>query len=266
MLGKLLYTFPNALKKTVNINVNYCFPELADAEKKTLIRTNLIETAKNVTEAGPLWLWPFAKLNRCIFEGYGFNDLKIELDKGKGAIIVAPHLGAWEVIGLHCAMLYPMTNLYRPPKLEALNDLIKKGRKKTGAQLVPTNNSGIRALFKALRAGELIGILPDQDPGKNKGIFVPFFGHQANTMTLVSRLAIKTKAPVFYSFAERLSNGKGYKVHYYKAKLAINEGPLAQSVEYMNKEVERLIRLKPSQYQWSYKRFKTRPDNEAAMY
>lgn len=266
ILGKLLYTFPNSLKNTVSTNINYCFPEQTQTEKKNLIRANLIETAKNATEAGPLWLWPMAKLNDYISGGQGFNDLKIEVAKGKGVIIVAPHLGAWEVIGLHCAVFYPMTILYRPPKLKALNDVVKNGREKTGAQLAPTNKSGIRALFKALRQGELIGILPDQDPGKNNGIFVPFFGYPANTITLVSKLAIKTKASVFYSFAERLSNGKGYKVHYYKAKLAINDEPLVQSVESMNKEVECLIRLKPSQYQWSYKRFKTRPDNEAAMY
>jgi len=266
ILGRLLYKLPSSLKKTVSTNIDYCFPDLSHAEKKTLVRANLIETAKNATEAGPLWLWPIAKLNAYIFDGQGYDDLKVELDKGKGAIIVAPHLGAWEVIGLHCAMVCPMTILYTPPKLKALNGLIKKGRGKAGAQLVPTNNSGIRALFKALRQGELIGILPDQDPGKNNGLFIPFFGYQANTITIVSKLAIKTKAPVFYSFAERLSNGKGYKVHYYKAKLAINDEPLAQSVEYMNREVERLIRLKPSQYQWSYKRFKTRPDNEAPMY
>ncbi|NOY72069.1 MAG: lysophospholipid acyltransferase family protein [Gammaproteobacteria bacterium] len=266
ILGKLLYKLPNSLKDTVSANINYCFPELSHTQKQKLIHANLIETAKNVTEAGPLWFWPMEKLTPYISEGHGYDDLKIALGRGKGAIIVAPHLGAWEIVGLHCATLYPMTSLYRPPKLKALNNVVKKGREKSTAQLVPTDNRGIRALFTALRRNELIGILPDQDPGKNNGIFSPFFGHQANTMTLVSKLAIKTQAPVFYCFAERRRHGQGYKMHYYKAEFAINDAPLNQSVALMNKEVEKLILQKPSQYQWSYKRFKTRPDNEPAMY
>jgi KDO2-lipid IV(A) lauroyltransferase len=125
---------------------------------------------------------------------------------------------------------------------------------------------GVRALYQALDRGELVGMLPDQEPGAGNGVFAPLFGIQANSMVLLSRLAIKTGAPVIFAYAERLSHGRGYHLHFLPAPPAINQAPLEHSVAIMNEMVETLIRQKPQQYQWGYKRFRTRPAGESAIY
>ncbi|HEC28720.1 MAG TPA: lipid A biosynthesis acyltransferase, partial [Gammaproteobacteria bacterium] len=130
----------------------------------------------------------------------------------------------------------------------------------------PTSTTGVKALFTALAKKETIGILPDQDPGGDGGIFVPFFGMPANTIKLASRLTQKTGAPVLLLYAERLTHGHGYVIHFHKPGKDIYSTDLTVSATAMNRSVEACIRALPSQYQWSYKRFKRRPSGESSPY
>jgi KDO2-lipid IV(A) lauroyltransferase len=143
----------------------------------------------------------------------GRELVEAAINKGNGIIFVIPHLGAWEVVGLYGSTHWPVTSLYRPPRLTGLDQLIRKGRERAGARLVSTDVNGVRSLRKALSHGEAVMILPDQDPGRGAGAFAPFFGIQANTMTLLSRLAGKSGATVLTAYAERLPKGRGYHVH-----------------------------------------------------
>ncbi len=266
IVGWCMLYIPNRLRETVATNIKLCYPNLSPNQKEKLRKQSIIETGKTIAEAGPQWLWPSEQLMSLVKEGPGVNELKATLAQSKGAIIAAPHLGAWEIIGLYCSTLHPMTSLYRPPRMQELAAFVRKGRERLGARLVPTDAQGIRALFRALGQHELVGILPDQDPGRQNGIFAPFFGYQANTMTLLSRLAIKTNTPVFFMFAERLPHGRGYRIHCRRGIEAINAAPLERSVALLNKEVEACVNQIPEQYQWSYKRFKTRPSGEPSIY
>jgi KDO2-lipid IV(A) lauroyltransferase len=144
--------------------------------------------------------------------------------------------------------------------------VMKQGRQRLGGKLAPTDVSGIKQLLKALKQGEMIGILPDQDPRKSGGVFAPLFGIQANTMTLLNRLANKSGATVLIGFAERLPWGKGYHIHLLPLPEAIGGKDIELSARVLNEGVERAIRLAPSQYQWSYKRFRTRPKGEEPLY
>ncbi len=125
---------------------------------------------------------------------------------------------------------------------------------------------GVKALCHALADKQNIGILPDQDPGNNGGIFAPFFGVTANTMALVSRLAKKTGAPVIYIYAERLPKGRGYRIYFHDASDAVYDSDTIQSATAINQGIEYCVREHPEQYQWSYKRFKTRPAGETDFY
>jgi len=129
---------------------------------------------------------------------------------------------------------------------------------------VATDASGVRALLTSLRDGEVLGILPDQDPGDEGGVFAPFvfapfFGIAASTMTLVSRLALKTGVPVFLTWAERLPRGRGFVLHLRTLPEVTTAGSLEASVAALNRGVEAAVRSLPAQYLWTYKRFKTRP-------
>ena len=170
------------------------------------------------------------------------------------------------MVGLYGSTHWPMTSLYRPPRQPALNEVMRHGRERAGAKLVPTDAGGIRALYKALGRGELVAILPDQDPDRTAGVFAPFFGVQANTMTLLSRLATKTGATVLMAYAERLPKGSGYRLCFQETDAALIEGDDAEKAIHLNQAVEQCVLKQPSQYQWAYKRFKTRPDGEGKFY
>ncbi|MBK8183125.1 MAG: hypothetical protein IPK63_09600 [Candidatus Competibacteraceae bacterium] len=131
--------------------------------------------------------------------------------------------------------------------------------------MVATDASGVRALLTSLRQGEVLGILPDQDPGKEGGVFAPFFGIAASTMTLVSRLALKTGVPVFLTWAERLPHGRGFMLHLRVLPDVTASTSMEESVTAINRGVEAAVRSLPTQYLWAYKRFKTRPPEEPTL-
>jgi len=265
-IGWCLLLIPNDLRRISTTNIPLCFPEVTAAQQRRLLRASLIESGKTMTEAGALWLWPAPRLTALVQDTSGEEHLRAALAAGKGAILAVPHLGAWEMVGLYSSLHYSITSLYRPPRLADLGEMVRRGRERFGAKLVPVDAGGVRALYQALGRGELVGMLPDQEPGAGNGVFAPLFGIQANTMVLLSRLAIKTGAPVIFAYAERLPHGRGYHLHFQPAPPSINQAPLEHSVAIMNEMVETLIRQRPQQYQWGYKRFRTRPAGESAIY
>jgi KDO2-lipid IV(A) lauroyltransferase len=266
VIGWGLLLIPNDLRRGSATNIPLCFPEFTAAQQRRLLRASLIESGKAITEAGALWLWPAPRLTALIKDTIGEEHLRTALAAGKGAILASPHLGAWEMAGIYSSLHYSITSLYRPPRMSELGELVRHGRERFGAKLVPVDAGGVRALYQALGRGELVGMLPDQEPGAGNGVFAPLFGIQANSMVLLSRLAIKTGAPVIFTYAERLPHGRGYHLHFLPAPPAINHAPLERSVTVMNDMVATLIRQSPQQYQWGYKRFRTRPVGESAIY
>lgn len=266
IIGWGLILVPNDLRRISRINIPLCLPDLTPAQHSHLLHDSLIEAGKTMSEAGALWLWPAQKVLGLVRETSGEEYVRAALKAGKGLILATPHLGAWEMMGLYGSARYPTTSLYRPPRLAEMAELIRHGRERTGAKLVPVDASGVRALYQSLERGEVAGMLPDQDPGAGNGMFAPLFGIQANTMTLLSRLAIRTGAAVIFCYAERLPFGRGYHVHYIPAPPDVNAGPLERSVAGINEMVERLVRQQPEQYQWGYKRYRTRPEGEQKIY
>ena len=264
-LGGLLGRIPNPLRRTAARNLALAFPDLAAADRNRLLRANLRETGKLLLELGPLWLWPGARVLALARGPAGEAVLADVVQRRRGAIIITPHLGSWEMAGLYYSSHYPLTILYRPSRL-GLDELSVQGRGRVGGTVVATDAQGVRALLTALRQGQVLGILPDQDPGPEGGVFAPFFGVAASTMTLVSRLALKTGVPVFITWAERLPRGQGYALHLRALPAVTAAASLEASAAALNQGVEAAIRALPTQYLWAYKRFKTRPPGEAKLY
>jgi KDO2-lipid IV(A) lauroyltransferase len=266
VLGYLAYLIPNSLHKPTRVNIALCFPELNEQQRAHLIKQSFIELGRVAVETGALLLWDKHRTLNLVKKVSGEEFIQQAFNRGKGIIIAAPHLGAWEMIGLYCSSKNPMTSLYRPLRMERLNPFVRKARQRMGATLVPTDASGVRALYKAVAQNQMIGILPDQDPGDEGGVFAPFFGVPANTMTLLPRLMQKTGAAVIFSYAERLPRGQGFHVHFLPAPAASRTDDLQQAAAALNLGVENCVRQSPAQYQWSYKRFKTRPPGETRFY
>lgn len=260
--GWLLWRIPgNSVRAIAERNLALCFPEVPCHERDALLRWNLQETGKLLCELGPLWLWSGERVLKLVRDPVAGEAMLAEAVRQKtGAILLTPHLGSWEMAGLYYSSRHPLTILYRPSRL-GLDAMSCQGRGRLGGKVVATDPSGVRALLAALRDGEVLGILPDQDPGPEGGVFAPFFGIPASTMTLVSRLALKTKVPVFLTWAERLPRGQGFRLHLRALPEVTAARSLEQSAAALNGGVEAAVRSLPAQYLWAYKRFKTRPPN-----
>jgi KDO2-lipid IV(A) lauroyltransferase len=266
LLGQLFSLLPNRHRRITLRNLQLCFPELSERQRARLLVQSLQETGKTLLETATMWSGSGRHLMGLVREVEGEEYLKAALAEGKGVILAAPHLGCWELIGHYIAQRAPITCLYKPPENAAVEAAMREGRMHLGVKLAPTDTSGVKNLLAILRAGEVAGILPDQDPREGNGIFAPFFAIATNTMTLLPRLASKSGATVLVSYAERLSWGRGYRLHFIPCDPAVNERDPLVATTALNAAVEQAIRHCPPQYQWSYKRFRTRPAGEASLY
>ncbi|AMP01897.1 bacterial lipid A biosynthesis acyltransferase family protein [Collimonas arenae] len=184
------------------------------------------------------------------------------LDAKTGVIFLTPHLGCFEIIAQAIAAKTSLTALYRPPRKDALKPLIEGARGRHNLLLAPANLAGVRTLFKALKKGQAIGLLPDQVPQNGEGIWVDFFGRPAYTMTLPAKLQQMSGAPLILSYAERLPFGRGYVIRFVPFEGNLGDTPEQQTLA-INRAMEQLIARCPAQYIWSYNRYKTPPGVEA---
>lgn len=258
--GRLLYVLPSRAKDTTHRNLAACFPERSAAEIDGLTCDSLQHTACTALEMGKSWLWPMAKLLPLVTETEGMEAFNKAVASKEGLLLLAPHLGNWEIFGYYTATTTDAVFMYQPPKLPALDNLLRKTRSRGGIELAPANRQGVAQLLRKIQRGGLVGLLPDQVPTDGGGIHGNFFGHPALTMTLVSKLLARKKVPVFCGFAERLPGGRGFRVIVQEAHPQIYSADLAESVAGLNLSVEACVRRAIPQYQWEYKRFRRQPD------
>jgi KDO2-lipid IV(A) lauroyltransferase len=147
--------------------------------------------------------------------------------------------------------------MYRPLRSEKQNEYLFARRNQGNLTMASADKSGILKIQRALSNGELVGMLPDQDPGEDGGIMAPFFNKEVNTMTLLARLAQKHNAQVLMFWAKRLDKGRGYDLNFEPVNLCKDGDDLESCVKVMNKSIESLVRKTPEQYMWGYKRFKS---------
>jgi KDO2-lipid IV(A) lauroyltransferase len=224
----------------------------SERELRKLLHANIREMGKGVLELPWVWRRPLAQVVASIRQCHGWEHFEAAHAQGKGVIMLTPHIGCFEVIGLCIASRQPMTCMYRPPRWKSLDTLMHEGRERGQMQLAPTDLGGVRQLLKALKRGQVIGVLPDQAPGNGEGEWAPFFGRSAYTMTLIGRLMQASKAPVVMCHCERLPHGAGYVLHF----SPLHFDPAGSIPQQMNALLEQVIRTCPAQYLWSYNRYK----------
>lgn len=202
------------------------------------------------------WLW-FRDPDEVLARVRCRNDAPAQAGwaRGKGVIFLTPHLGCFEITARWIAGRAPITVLFRPARLRLLGPVLAAARNAGQMTAAPATLAGVRALLRALRRGESVGLLPDQVPGAGDGRWVPFLGAPAYTMTLPLRLAQATGATVVLVFGERLPAGAGWCLHFEP----MTEPPTPEAV---NAAMERLILRLPQQYLWGYNRYK-RPAGSA---
>jgi KDO2-lipid IV(A) lauroyltransferase len=260
LLGWLVAQLPLEITKVTQKNLELCFPELPVAARRRLGVKALTHTGCLMMEIGSAWFKPVEDNLRLVTRVRGQSIMDDAAAKQRGVIVIAPHLGNWEWLNNYTSQRYPGVMVYSPPKHMQFDAVLRQSREIGGGRLAPANASGVKSVFKHLKLGGVVYILPDQVPGKEGGVFAPFFGVPAFSMTLVSRLANKTGASVVAVYGKRLAAHNGFEVVYINADERIYSNDLQVSVAGLNATVELCVRDAPEQYQWSYKRFKRSPE------
>ncbi len=263
-LGWLVFAVSPTYRRRFLANsrqAGYTFGQVAGA---------VASTGRMVGELPRLWMGTRGKrtgIAEVPFTWHQLENVQNAYAKGKGVILLTPHLGCFEIVAQawaqqFSAQLGPMTALYRPARKVWMQALVANSRSRKGLQTVPTNLTGVRQMIKALRKGEAVGLLPDQVPPDGMGLWAPFFGKDAYTMTLAARLAAQTGATVLVGWGQRLPWGRGYNIHFYELDQGLTDN-LDDAVQRMNRAMEALIRGCPTQYLWGYGRYKS-PRKEVA--
>jgi Kdo2-lipid IVA lauroyltransferase/acyltransferase len=266
-VGWLLWVVHASPRRRARISLSLAITRISTESRQNLLRQTLIETGKSLFEVCRIWSGNPSATIGLVREVRGLDLFEKALVDGHGLIIAAPHLGCWELLNYWLCSRTPIAIVYRPPRQAALEALLVRARGALSAEQVRAEGAGVRKLYKRLTGGGVVGILPDQQPKQGEGEFAPFFGTQALTMVLLPRLAQRTGATVLFAFAERLSRGEGYCIHFLPAPKDISANDLPTAAMALNQGVENCVLLAPAQYQWSYKRYSVRPPEDArALY
>jgi KDO2-lipid IV(A) lauroyltransferase len=212
------------------------------------------------------WTRPHARNLAMLRERHGEALFDAAIAAGRGVIVAAPHYGNWELLNQWLASRTPLAILYKPPESKIGEAFLRRVRADDASaarvEQVPAEGSAVRRLLRVLQAGGVVGILPDQQPKGGDGVFAPFFGIDALTMTLLPRLAARTGATVLYAYCERIASpgaAPAFALRIEAAPDGIASDDAAEGARALNAGVERIARRDPAQYQWTYKRYSRRP-------
>lgn len=256
VLGRLGAILPGRYRKRAFENLRLAYPEATSA----MDRLAMIELLQMFLELPYLWARRNADKLDQIIRCDDWALIDDALAQGKGVILISPHIGAFEMLGPFYTRRHNATVIFKEPRMQWLKLLINRIRLSPALKLVPANQTGVKGLVKTLIKGETIGFLPDQVPALGDGVYAPFFGKDAYTITLVQRMQAIRNSPIFTVGLERLPKGKGYRFHIVPMSQALPESPELAAAQ-INAALEQMVRKMPMQYLWGYNRYKTpRPD------
>lgn len=266
MLGWLMYKQPNSARHIAKVNIALTMPELDGAAQQSMVKEALKHTAISGVEMGVMWGASPEKGRNLVRTVHRMDILQNALSSGRGMLLCVPHLGNWEVLNHFMTMHTSITAMYRPAKNATLDRWMLESREKTGIRLVPTTRAGVMALLETLENKGVVGILPDQVPKLQSGVFAPFMGVETLTAKLTHELVKRTRPVVVFAFAKRLEDGAGFDIHFIEADERLYSEDSREAACGLNDSIERCVRECPEQYQWTYKRFKRPPEGEPNPY
>ena len=258
-VSKLIWRTSEKQRRITTKNIQMCFPHISNDEQIQLAQSSLSETIKSMFELGIIWKKYKGNIEPLIQNIHGLDVFEQALAKNQGMLMAAPHFGNWEVLNFWLSKYPGFAFLYKPPSEPKIETLLLKYRGASGAQQITANAKGVRQVFKVLKDKKILAILPDQQPKNGQGLFAPFMGQPAYTMTLFSKIAAKTRVPVVFAVAERLNNGAGFDLHFKTTPNGIY-ADVQSSVETINQVIGSIAEINPSQYQWTYRRFSIQED------
>lgn len=265
-IGLAMMLMPNAtMRRVIRVNLSLAYPNLNSLQQEALEKASVYSQFFTAVESIKSWGMPTSYSLGQIHRVYDAAILTNALKNPNGLIAVVPHFGTWEVMNAWLNQYARPVIMYKPSKNIAVDRFMLEARQRLNAMLVPTNESGVRAIFRALKQGGVTAILPDHVPDHTGGIYSEFMGQRVLTTTLVSKLAQKTQCSVVGLSCIRRNDGLGFDIVCDLLDSEILSKDLSRSVDCLNKEITRMIARAPEQYMWGYKRFK-QLENQQQVY
>lgn len=263
-LGDLMRNINKKRRRIARINIDICFPELADNAKKQLLRENFRQQARSILHLGMIWWAPKSILEKRIIMR-GQENIENSINNGRGVIVMPAHSLALEAVLSSVAMRYTSSGFFNPLKNKLVDWFIAKARVRHGGYSY-ARNAGLRPIIKDVRAGCTALYLSDEDLGAERSIFAPFFGKQKASIPVLGRLAKSCKADVLPCMGCYDEKQQRYVIHILPALENFPCGDDYADTLVMNQALEKIIQICPSQYFWIMKMFKTRPPGEEKIY
>ena len=247
---------PNQVSRQARQNIELCFAELPKAERRKLFHESIRHTCYAGFELAAIWCWPVERVEALITHTQICDGF---LANTRGRIILLPHLGSWETLGVWLGQRINVMYLYKRRKNKAVDAFVKASRSRTGGVPVPTKKAGLRQLLVGLKRGDSLVVLPDQKPSGNKArIASTFFGHDAPTTTLVQNLCSKLDCDVYVAMVYRSNPPGELGIRIEQLDRDRLAGDEEASARYMNQQIEQRVRDHKEQYLWAYRRFSNR--------
>ncbi len=258
LLGRLLYKIGSSRKKVAMKNLELCFPEMSQEELTRTLKKNFENTGIALFETGMGWWWPDWRVKRKI-KVIGLEHLEKARREDKGVLLLTMHYLSVEINCRGIGMGHPMVVFYRPHNNQLMEFFQFRGRGRSNKYMLGKRD--VKGLITALRQKEVCVYLPDQDYGRNRSLFVPFFAvPDAATTTGTLIFARQQNTKTMMLIPTRNDDGSGYTI---EIKPPLENFPTdndAEDLIRINQELEKAISLKPEQYMWLHRRFKTRPN------
>ncbi len=264
LLGNTLYFLVTSRRHVTLTNLCLCFPEMSEKERRHLARECFISAATSLFEGALSW-WGSDTRLRKLYRIEGLEHLESARQKGKGVILLGGHYTTLEISGrflaFHVEGLQP---IYKPAKNALFEAVMAGSRKRLFDDLLPSTD--MRNIVRNLKKGKVVWYAPDQDFGRERSVFAPFFGFPTATLTSTARLARLSGAPVVPYYSERLPGTGGFLVRLLPELDGFPSGDDMTDATRTNRILEEQIARVPEQYLWLHKRFKTRPKGEKGVY
>lgn len=257
----IILRMPSAsIMRTVKINMALIAPTLSHLQKQALTKEIIYHQCLTSIESIKSWAMPPDWSIAQIRDVHNKDILLDGLANPNGMLAIVPHLGTWEMMNAWLNQFGSPTIMYKPVKGDITNNFILQGRARLNATLVPTDGSGVKAVFKTLKQGGFSIVLPDHVPDPSGGVIVPFFGIETLTSTLASKLASKTKCALVGLACIRRDDGHGFDIYCYKLDdPALYDRNTKTAAYALNLAMQRMIEDNYSHYMWGYRRFKHIP-------
>lgn len=262
-IGQLFFRINKKRVDIARLNLQWCLPELSEEDREALLRRHLTRYGQAIVDMGLVWWASRSRIDRlCTMSGEA--ELEILRRSGEKVLLVIPHVLGIDMTGAALSRLAPGASMMKTPSNPLLHRWLWRGRTRFGARIF-TRDQGLRPLVKAIRAGYVGYLMPDEDLGDAHSVFAPFFGISTATLPIVGRIARMTGARVIPVFCELNGDGR-YHIRLGKALPDFPSGDLQADATTVNAAFEASIRTAPEQYLWTLKWFRTRPQGEVSPY